>query len=333
MKVLITGASGFLGSYVTQALIREGYRVSCLVRDLQRFEPVLFNKTQVTLFEGDLFSSEVIAEAVKNCDLVVHCAAVVSFEASDKHLLYKTNVEGTRNLVNICIEAGVKTLLYASSIAVLGINRKIPEIDETAPWLEDGSGTWYGYTKYLGELEVWRGEAEGLQVGVINPSIILGIGTNYISGSNALIHYVYKKTPIYTDGWVNTVDVRDVAQAFTILAAKPELLGKRYILNGGVLPFKIFFEKIAKSLEVPAPSINMPRWLGEIGWRLIWPLKKLGLTQSLISAETVRNAFRKVYFKNERSRQVLNLSYHSIDETVQWACTGLKPLMDKQAIK
>lgn len=329
MKVCISGASGFLGSFVAQKFLSAGFEVNLLIRDLQNFNPILFSKQEVTLFEGDLFNAPAIERAIKNCQIVIHCAAVVSFEDRDKYLLFKTNVEGTRNLVNLCIENEVETLLYASSIAVLGINKKLPEIDESAPWLEDGAGTWYGYTKYLGELEVWRGEAEGLKVGVINPSIILGAGNNFEKGSNALIHYVFKKSPFYTDGWVNTVDVRNVADAFLFLAQNQEALGKRYILNASVLPFKVFFEKVAFHLGVKPPATKMPRWLAEIGWRLIWPFKILGLTKSLVSAETVRNAFRKVYFKNNRSIEVLQIQYFSTDETLAYACKELKPLMEQ----
>ena len=109
---------------------------------------------------------------------VYHCAAIVSFDPKDKDHLLKINIEGTANVVNACIDAGVKKLVHVSSVAALGRIRKGETVTEKMNWTEETSNSIYGKSKYLGELEVWRGIGEGLQAVIVNPTVIFG-GDNW----------------------------------------------------------------------------------------------------------------------------------------------------------
>ncbi|MFC0183961.1 SDR family oxidoreductase [Pseudarcicella hirudinis] len=172
---------------------------------------------QITWFEGDILDVLSLEEAISKADYVVHTAAMVSFAPKDRNKMLRINVEGTANVVNMCLLYKVKKLCFVSSVAAIG--RKFSNgasdtsnlIDEKAQWEESPLNSNYAKSKYQAELEVWRGVAEGLDAVVVNPSIILGEADWYKS-STQLFKYVYDENKYYTGGTINYVDVQDVAE-------------------------------------------------------------------------------------------------------------------------
>ena len=198
--VLVTGGAGFVGAYVVRDLIRHGYVVKALRR--KAVIPFYIDADilrQVNWIDCDILDIFALEEAMKNTDAVIHTAAKVSFHEKDRHELFATNVEGTANVVNMALEHNVKRFIHVSSVASLGKRNNGSVVNEDSKWQENKLNTNYAVSKYYGEMEVWRGIAEGLNAVIVNPSTILGYG-DWNSSSNALFKNAYNGFPWYTNG-------------------------------------------------------------------------------------------------------------------------------------
>ena len=171
--VFVTGATGLVGSHLVQALVQQGKPVRALYRSVI---PSFAGADKVQWVQGDILDVITLDEALIGVEQVYHCAAVVSFNPKRAEELYQVNVEGTANVVNASITAGVQKLLFVSSVAALGRMREGSAIDENMQWSPKANNSEYGRTKYLAEMEVWRGIGEGLKAVIVNPTIILGAG-------------------------------------------------------------------------------------------------------------------------------------------------------------
>lgn len=256
-KAVVTGASGFLGSYLCINLIKNGYHVIGLKH---HSEPLLFNKlcNKQHVYDmewaiADILDPEELIAVFKDADVVFHCAAKVSFEQTEADILMETNIVGTKNVVNACLKAGVETLVYASSVAALGRKNKDNTITENSEWVESAYNTPYSVSKYHAELEVWRGMEEGLQVAVINPGIIIGAGDGK-TGSNMLFHHVKSGKKFYPTGINGFVGVEDVAEMMRLMFEK-EIFGKRLLAISENLPYQSILGMAARVYGVKVPSV------------------------------------------------------------------------------
>lgn len=253
---------------------------------------------------------------------VIHAAAIVSFVPKDRDQMEKVNVEGTANVVNVCLKAGVRKLGYVSSVASLGKpvakGEEVGEpalITEEQKWEESPLNSNYAKTKYRAELEVWRGVAEGLNAVMVNPTVVLGAG-DWTRSSLQLIKYVYDERPFYTDGLVSYVDVLDVAESLYRLM-QSEVTGQRYILNGGTIPYRALLEQVAAALGKRPPTVRVSPLLT----RVLWPIEAVRswLTGKapLITRETARSASAQYRFDGRKVGQVTGYQYRPLDETLR----------------
>ena len=189
--ILVTGATGLVGSHLIKALVAQGRTVRALYRSEIPATP---EASAIEWFKADILDIVALEEAMVGVQQVYHCAAIVSFTAKNKSALQHTNIEGTANIVNACLNAGVEKLLFVSSVAALGRIREDQAINETMNWSEETSNSEYGKSKYLAEIEVWRGMGEGLNVVVVNPVIILG-PSDWKKGSTAIFKSAYDEFP------------------------------------------------------------------------------------------------------------------------------------------
>lgn len=192
--ILVTGGTGFLGSYLLRALVTAGKPVRALYR---RHIPdqLLDVKDRVEWVQGDVLDVGSLEEAMQGVAQVYHCAAIVSFHPDRRAQMLKINVEGTANVVNIALDAGVKKLVHVSSVAALGRAKEQAAINERSQWEESSNNSYYAISKHLSEMEIWRGIAEGLPAVIVNPSIILGSGY-WHDGSGMLLKTPGKNFPI-----------------------------------------------------------------------------------------------------------------------------------------
>lgn len=313
--ILVTGGTGFLGSYLIRLLIRKGYQVRALRRPNSPMNLVADVASQVEWVEADLTDIIALEDVMKEVSYVMHCAALVSFHQRDVTRMMQVNVEGTANLVNLSLEMGVKRFIHVSSIAAIGRTKERPHLDEKSKWMQSSGNSPYAISKYMGEQEAWRGHAEGLSVAIINPAIVLGSGFWELGSAKFFkqIKEGLKFSPVGRSGFV---DVRDVAQ-FMVHLLESEISGERFILNAENTLYRDFFRMIAAALGAKEPPITVTPFLAEVAWRVEWLKEKLLGTDPLVTKDTARNSVSTFYYNNEKSRAVFGFEYRPLEQTIR----------------
>ncbi len=321
MKILVTGATGLVGSAVTRRLLRENHTVSALFRAGSDRSLLADVDDQVNWVEGDILDIPSLEGALTGIDYVIHTAAVVSFVPRDKDMMYKVNVEGTANVVNVCLHHNISKLCHVSSIAAIGRPdaRKIMPgqelvLDETQRWEDSPENSEYAKSKYQAELEVWRGMAEGLNAVIVNPTIILGEG-DWGKSSTQLFRYVYREKPFYTEGLANCVDVQDVTEVVVRLLFS-DISGERFLLNGGSISYQNLFNLMADAMDKKRPSFKVGAGLAGVIWRIEAVRTWLLGTKPLITKETAQSAGRKIKYDSNKVEKVLDFRFQPIEKTV-----------------
>ncbi|NVJ87156.1 MAG: NAD-dependent epimerase/dehydratase family protein [Algoriphagus sp.] len=316
MNILITGITGLFGSYLAGEFAPLG-KIFGMRRAGSSTRLLDQAGIDVTYVEADLHDQTKLETALENMDLVIHAAGMVSFSPSDSDQLYQTNVIGTRNLVNTMLEKGVKRLIHVSSVAAIGRSTELTTINEKFKWTESPLHTDYARSKYEGELEVWRGEQEGLEVLVVNPSIILGKIADERS-STSIYNYVLEGKTYYPKGDVNYIDARDAAKVTRLLFEKG-IWGERFILNAASISYKEFFKQMAQAFDKKAPQkpvtpllLNLAVWYaGFSRW--------IGTSNIPLNRSTARISQMAVHFDNSKVQKILDYEFRPLLETFKWA--------------
>jgi len=318
--ILVTGATGLVGSELLKQLSAQNKRVRALYCTTL---PTQNSSENIEWFQADILDVVALEEAMKNVTQVFHCAAVVSFNPAKKKQLHQTNIEGTTNVVNACLQEGVEKLVFVSSVAALGRIREDKPIDETMNWTEETSNSEYGKSKYLAEMEVWRGIGEGLPAVIVNPVIILGT-SDWNKGSTEIFKTAYNEFPWYTEGTTGFVDVKDVAKAMIALM-NSNITAERFILSSENCMYKDIFTKIAIAFNKKPPHKKVTPFLANVVWR--WEAIKGKLTgiAPLLTKETAKTAQTKASFNNQKLKEFLpTFNYTPLNETVKRICNELK---------
>jgi dihydroflavonol-4-reductase len=229
----------------------------------------------------------------------------------------QVNVAGTSNVVNLCLELGIKKLIHISSVAALGAMQNVV-IDEKTAWDKADVPSMYAQTKFEAEREVWRGIAEGLTACIINPSVVIGRGDSSKS-SNQYFGYLQKEPLFYPQGKVSIVDVRDVAEIVYLLLTQP-ISNERFIANAHQIDYKTFFEKIANLLHKKAPTYKAQTWHLYLVWALGNIVSLFSQKRNPISLEIVRNAKRNTTYSSQKIETQLNFRFRTLEDTLTWAC-------------
>jgi len=316
--ILVTGATGLLGSHLIKELSESEEKVRAIFR---KSIPVGYPEN-IEWVEADILDVISLEHAFEDIDHVYHCAGAVSFNPKQKEQLYKTNVDGTANVVNAAIDAGVKKLLYVSSVASLGRIREHEIINEKMQWTEETSNSEYGRSKFLAEMEVWRGIGEGLNAVIINPSIILGSG-DWNNGSTQLFKSAYHEFPWYTEGISGFVDVLDVVHAMKILMSGKSS-GERFIISGDNKSYKDIFTNIALGFNKKPPFKKVTPFIASIVWRMEAIKALITGKNPLLTKETAITAQAKVNFDNSKfTYYAVNFEYTPIENTIKRVCEEL----------
>jgi dihydroflavonol-4-reductase len=316
--IAVTGANGLLGSFIIRKLIAEKESFVALKRpgsDLSLLSDVA---SSIQWRDADVMDPVALEDTLSDVDEVVHAAAVVSFNPRKASWVIDCNVQGTRNIVNQCLLSGVKRLVHISSVAALGRQKNQKLIDETNQWTDGSMNSVYGHSKYLAELEVFRGLEEGLSGVIINPSVILA-PADWNKSSGRLFQYIWNEKPFYTDAFLNYVDVRDVSDA-TYRLLKNEISGQRYILSAGSIPFIDFFQAVAERFQKKAPHIKLGPAMLSVVARAEGVRTFFTGTEPLITRETARMANTEFSYSNDKIKKALSVDFQPIDETLDWCC-------------
>jgi len=310
----VTGGTGFVGAYLLRYLVRKGERVRALRRVDSPMDLVVEIADKVEWVEGDILDVPSLETAMEGVDNVYHCAAMVSFDPRDRKHMMKINIEGTANLVNLCLSLNVRRLLHVSSIAALGREADTPQVNEATKWSDSSLNSNYAISKFRAECEVWRGMEEGLDVVVVNPSVIVGSGY-WEKGSSALFKTIGKGMKHYPGGGTGFVDVRDVARASMELM-NSDISGERFILNSENISWRDFMTLTATQLQVSPPTRLIEGLPLEIFWRAEWLRSRLFNTKPILTRETVRNSAHTFYFDNAKIREAIGFQFLPIAATV-----------------
>ncbi|AEI46507.1 NAD-dependent epimerase/dehydratase family protein [Runella slithyformis] len=326
--VFITGTNGLIGSAVVRRLLKDGYRVRGgrrLTSDTRLLQGI---EAQIEWVDADVLDVTSLEKALQGVTFVIHTAAVVSFVPRDRTQMYDINVNGTANIVNAALAAGIKKMAFVSSVAALGrpdpsklSEQETAVIDEDQKWEESPLNSHYGKSKYLAELEVWRGVAEGLSAVVVNPSMVLGEG-DWSRSSTQLFKYVYDEKKYYTEGLLNYVDVQDVAEAIVTLLFS-DISNERYILSAGQVTYRELFTKIATAFGKQPPSKAVSTFMAETIWRVEAVRSWLTGSKPLITKETAKTARTKLVYDGHKITQAIKLTYKPLEETVARVCAEI----------
>jgi len=318
--VFVTGATGFIGSYIIKNLVEKGFAVRAMRRSNKLpfyISSEILNKVQ--WIEADVLDTVSLNDAMQDAGVVIHCAAMVSFSKKERHQMYKVNVEGTANVVNSAIENNIKRFLHVSSVAALGRTGKTETVTEQKKWEENKSNTHYAISKHHSELQAWRGFAEGLEGVIINPSTVLGYG-DWHQSSCAIFKNVYRQFPWFTKGINGFVGVEDVAEAAVQLLFT-NISQKKFIVNAGNWSFQQLFNTVADGFHKKHPYKEATKAMGEVAWRLeklkeIFTGKKAFLTK-----ETARLAHSKTAFDNSAFLKAIpNFQFTPLEMVIKTSC-------------
>jgi nucleoside-diphosphate-sugar epimerase len=331
---VVTGGTGLVGENLLHRLCADFHtdiphqdssawsdkpRFRASYRDLSRIgcQKVLSPQEQnaVEWMPCDLSKWGDADKLVEGAELVFHCAALISYDPKDREQLMRQNAQTTGRLVDACLAAGVRRLVHVSSIAALGPPHANQPVNEDSSWNEKEKSSVYGLSKFAAEMEIWRGQEEGLEVIVVNPSVILGTGA-FDTGSNQMFTKVQRGLKFYSSGSLGIVDVRDVAKACLMLH-RHNLIGQRFLLNGANLTFRELFKEMAVCIGCQPPSICPPYWLAQFTAGILQRWANLRGQRNHISAETVKAAYTRKHYDGSRILRALpQFQYTAWTQTV-----------------
>jgi len=320
-KILVTGASGFLGSHVVRRGLKRGYTVRALVRPQSSRKNL--EGLPVEIAVGDIRSLKEMKEALKGCSELYHLAADYRFTALEGDEVVKTNLEGTRNVLEAAHAAGIEKVVYTSSTATIGIPKDgTPGNEETPLSQEDLVGP-YKRSKYLAELEAKAAAASGVPVVIVNPSAPVGTYDSKPTPTGRfIVDFLNGKLFAYTDTGLNLVDAEDVAEGH-FLAAEKGRIGERYILGNENYPFKSIMEMLSKITKLPPPKLRLPHSVVlSMAYVNDFFMRRLFNREPGIPLEGVKLSRKKMYFSAEKARRELGLpqtpAIEALTKAVQW---------------
>ncbi|WP_111308532.1 NAD-dependent epimerase/dehydratase family protein [Confluentibacter sediminis] len=323
--ILVTGGTGLVGSHLLYKLASSHEKIKAIYRDgnsLKQVQNVFSTYTDnykplfeaIEWIQADILNIPSLTEAFKDVSYVYHCAALVSFEPNKYHLLRKVNIEGTANIVNFCISNEIKKLCYVSSVATLGQAINKEAITEETIWNPETDNNVYAITKYGAEMEVWRASQEGLDVVIVNPSVILGAGM-WDNGSGSLFKKAHTGLKYYTSGTISLVSVEDVVCCMIALL-KSDIVNERFILVSENWTLKKFLQTMARSVNKTPPKKLATAWLLEIIWRLDWLKHIVTGKPRELTKKLSQSLSTETFYSNNKIKTALNFEFESVEKTI-----------------
>ncbi|HEY3831394.1 MAG TPA: hopanoid-associated sugar epimerase [Acidimicrobiia bacterium] len=307
--VLVTGASGFIGSAVARALAADGHAVRALVEPGR--DQSLLDGLAIERVAADIRDTEAVERAVTGIDTVFHLAAVYRFWAADPAIFYDVNIGGTLNLIRAMNSVGSARLVYTSTVATLGVaEQSRPATEHTLAHFEHLFGH-YKRSKYQAEHEVLRAGAAGLDVVLVHPTFPVGEGDAAPTPTGrTILEFLNGRIPAYVDTALNVVDVDDVASGH-LLAAQLGTRGRSYILGGENMSLREMLTMLAGLCGLPAPRVRLaPRAVLPLVQSAEWFEARVLHREPTLTAEPVRMATTKMEYDTTRARA--ELGYTSI---------------------
>jgi len=315
--VAVTGANGLLGKYIIERLLQDQLRVIAITR--QPDDKKKISSDLITERYADITDPVALTEALQGASCVIHTAAYVSLNPNASKKMIEINVNGTANVVNICLHLNIPRLIHISSVAALGKQKGITTITEESKWIAGDFNTDYAESKHMAELEIYRGLEEGLSIAIVNPSVILA-PADWNRSSSKLFKFVWDEKPFYTEGQFNYVDARDVSDLIFRLY-KSRSSGQKYIASSGSVSFIDFFKKVAQRFNKKAPSININPFLIRVFAFLESIRCRITGSEPLMDSKALKNNREFFLYSNEKARNELKVTFRPLEETLDWCCS------------
>jgi nucleoside-diphosphate-sugar epimerase len=324
----ITGATGLIGAHLLYRMVSEDLPVRALFRNHAKLDYVkkvfgYYAPASAGLFEkiewvqGDILDYCLLTDYIRDATRVFHTAAEVSLLGRNRKQMMETNVSGTANVVNACLEAGTTALCHVSSISSLGVNLTESPVDENQRWNPAEGGSVYAISKLKAEMEVWRGIYEGLPAVIVNPGVVIGPGM-WKATSGSLFRAIYKGLKYYPVGSAGYVDVRDVISAMLRLTDAGKY-GERFIVVSENLFHKEVFAHIALAMQKPAPQIALTPFL-EKTLCLEEKIRQLLTSRPpRITAASLKSAAAVTSYSNRKISGTLDMNFIPIKEALDFA--------------
>ncbi len=324
--ILVTGGTGLVGSHLLKQLIKGEESIRAIYRDEKSLNKIkhffdLFEVSwsdvlkKVEWIKSDLLNPAVLEDAFIGVEYVYHCAAMVSFNKRDKNQMLKVNIEGTSNVVNLSLDYNIKKLCYVSSTAAIGNTTNGDFITEKIDWQNDVALSKYSISKYFAEMEVWRGSEEGLDVVIVNPSIIIG-GGDWNSSSSNLFLKVWNGLRFYTLGVNGFVYINDVVKSMTELM-NSDIKNERYLVIAENLTFQTLFNYISEYLNKPYPLILVRKWMTSVICNVEAIKSFLFKSNPLVTKESPDSAMRITKYSNQKIKKDLQFEFTPIKIAVK----------------
>lgn len=312
---LLTGSTGYLGYRLARALSATNLPFRALARESSDVSG-LKELPGCEIVTGDLNDPDSLLDACTGVDTIVHAAALVSFQTDDRDRMLFVNGEGTANLVNMALEAGVRRLVHISSVAVLNRRDGGPVVTLAERWPEQRPNTSYAESKFMAEREVWRGQAEGLEVAVLYPTHMLGPGDWQHDHAPKLWAMAAKERGFYPTGTTGFVDVRDVVDA-TLAVLDRNQDGERFLLNAVNWTWREAMTKIAQSINAKPPTLRVPAWQSALLWPVELMRAKISGSRPLITRESHQNVQADFRYDGSAYVEATGKEYRNIEACVQ----------------
>lgn len=317
MSVLVTGATGHLGCNLVRALLAKGKRVRILVHKSRLGTEGL----DVDTASGDVLDFGSLVRALDGIEVVYHLAGCISLLPGDRPLMEAVNIEGVKNVVNACLQSGVRRLVHFSSIHAI---KDIPGgvVDETCSLVDSAHAPPYDRSKAAGEREVLKGLEKGLDAIIISPTGVIGPHDYRPSHfGQALLYMAQGRLPALIAGGFNWVDARDVVEG-AMAAEERAPAGSKYLLSGHWASVPEIAATVAEITGIPAPAFTCPPWLAMCGAPFMCTFDRLRGRQPLYTAMSIKSLQYHRHVSHEKASR--ELGYHprpfrqTLEDTLKW---------------
>lgn len=318
--ILVTGGTGLLGTHLIMAL----HNMQMPVRALYRSAIPASIAGKAEWVQGDILDVVALEQAMTGITHVYHAAGFVSFHKKHREQLYRINIEGTANVANAALNAGVEKFIHVSSVGAMGRIRNNGLINESMHWTEKTSNSEYSRTKYLGEMEVWRAIGEGLNAVIVNPTIIFGEHGDWTKGSMNIFRNVYNGFPWYSTGGSGFVDADDVAKAM-IMLMQSDITAERFLITAENRLYSEIFFMIADAFGIKRPYKKVSPFIAGLVWKLEAAKTFFTRKDPLVTKETARTSLTLVKVDNSKLLKALpGFSFQPLQQSISRICNALK---------
>lgn len=316
MKILVTGATGFIGSWMCKKLSNEGHQIKVLVRpnsDLTELKAV-----EHSVAQGDITNLDSLIEASKDVDSIFHLAGLVGYSKQARTAMEKVNVTGTENIVKACIKNNIEKMLYFSSVVAIGSSyTKDQVLNENSPYQISNLNLGYFETKKRAEEIVVKAyKDQKLQPIIVNPTTVYGPGDSKKGSRKTQLKVARGKFPFYSSGGVNVVSVSEVIEASYKAFMGAAVPGERHILAGENITIKQLFSLIAKQAGVKPPAIYLPNSIVHTVGKLGDYLESIGRSGPL-NSENAWTATMYHWFDSTKAQKKLGLTVVPAEECIK----------------